>query len=45
VVAEFLAGHADARRVSIALPENSQGQLLPDAQHDGFFYALLHKIA
>jgi 16S rRNA (cytosine967-C5)-methyltransferase len=43
VVAAFLAQQADAHRLQILLPENSGGQLLPDAQHDGFFYALLHK--
>lgn len=44
-VAQFLADHKDARRLPITLPENSQGQLLPNKQHDGFFYALLHKAA
>lgn len=43
VVAAFLAQRPDARRLSLALPDD--GQLLPDDQHDGFFYALLHKIA
>lgn len=43
VVAAFLSQHPDARRLPIALPDN--GQLLPDDQHDGFFYALLHKTA
>ncbi len=43
VVAAFLAQQPDARRLPVALPENSEGQLLPDDQHDGFFYALLHK--
>lgn len=42
-VAAFLARHADALSVSI------DGQphlcLLPDADHDGFFYALLRKAA
>ncbi|MEO8342597.1 MAG: 16S rRNA (cytosine(967)-C(5))-methyltransferase RsmB [Gallionella sp.] len=41
VVAAFLAQQPDARRLAIALPTN--GQLLPDDQHDGFFYALLQK--
>ncbi len=45
VVASFLAQHPDARRLPAALPDNIQGQLLPDDQHDGFFYALLQKIA
>jgi len=45
VVGLFLAQHTDARRLPVALPDNLQGQLLPDHQHDGFFYALLQKIA
>ena len=43
LVARFLVDHNDARRLPIVLPDNSQGQLLPSEQHDGFFYALLHK--
>ena len=43
LVARFLAEHDDARRLPIVLPDNSRGQLLPNEQHDGFFYALLHK--
>ena len=27
----------------ITLPGGSNGQLLPNDEHDGFFYALLHK--
>ncbi len=45
VIAAFLAQQPDARRLPVALPEQSGGQLLPDDQHDGFFYALLQKIA
>jgi 16S rRNA (cytosine967-C5)-methyltransferase len=45
VVSEFLAQQPDARRLPIILPDQSEGQLLPDDQHDGFFYALLHKTA
>ena len=43
-VQAFLARHVqDAERCS--LPESlSDGSLLPDAEHDGFFYALLRKI-
>ncbi|QDQ27178.1 16S rRNA (cytosine(967)-C(5))-methyltransferase RsmB [Chitinimonas arctica] len=42
-VAEFLRRHPDARQLPLpaALPVN--GQLLPNDQHDGFFYALLAK--
>ena len=43
VIAAFLAQQSDARRMPITLPNHSEGQLLPNDQHDGFFYALLHK--
>lgn len=47
-VEAFLARHADARPVSLMLPADGttqiEGQLIPDAAHDGFFYALLEKI-
>ena len=46
-IEDFLARHADAQRVALngvvstmGIPE---GQLLPDNEHDGFFYALLQK--
>jgi 16S rRNA (cytosine967-C5)-methyltransferase len=42
IVAAFLAQQPDARRLAITLPTN--GQLFPDDQHDGFFYALLQKV-
>jgi 16S rRNA (cytosine967-C5)-methyltransferase len=45
VVAAFLAHQPDARRLSITLPDDIDGQLLPNSQHDGFFYALLQKFA
>jgi 16S rRNA (cytosine967-C5)-methyltransferase len=45
VIATFLTQQPDAQRVPITLPEHSEGQLLPNDQHDGFFYALLHKAA
>jgi 16S rRNA (cytosine967-C5)-methyltransferase len=45
VVALFLAQHRDALRIPVALPGDIEGQLLPDDQHDGFYYALLQKIA
>lgn len=38
----FLAERADARQ--LPLPGDQGGQLLPCADHDGFFYALLEKI-
>jgi 16S rRNA (cytosine967-C5)-methyltransferase len=46
-VQQFLQRHEDAERLSLAAadndPELPAGQLLPDPQHDGFFYALLEK--
>ncbi len=46
-IAEFLARHSDARRLPlggvITLDGIPDGQLLPDSEHDGFFYALLQK--
>ncbi len=47
-IEDFLACHADARRLTLseAISTNGipEGQLLPDNEHDGFFYALLQKI-
>jgi len=43
VIEAFLAQQPDARRLPIALPGDTEGRLLPNDQHDGFFYALLHK--
>lgn len=43
VVASFLEQHPEARRLPIYLPGYIDGQLLPDDEHDGFFYALLQK--
>lgn len=40
-VASFIERHADARPLPIA--SAADGQLIPDTQHDGFFYALLSK--
>jgi 16S rRNA (cytosine967-C5)-methyltransferase len=41
VVEAFLARRPGARRPP--LPDVGDGQLLPDAGHDGFFYAALEK--
>jgi 16S rRNA (cytosine967-C5)-methyltransferase len=41
VIDAFLARRDDARR--LLLPGLGDGQLLPDDEHDGFFYALLEK--
>lgn len=45
VIEAFLARNQGARRLPLAgsPPELEGGQLLPDARHDGFFYALLEK--
>lgn len=41
VTEAFAARHTDARRLPV--PDLDLGQLLPDAEHDGFFYALVEK--
>jgi 16S rRNA (cytosine967-C5)-methyltransferase len=45
VVTRFLAAHGDADQEAINMQfvNDPPGQLLPCEQHDGFFYALLHK--
>ncbi|MCE5182315.1 MAG: 16S rRNA (cytosine(967)-C(5))-methyltransferase RsmB [Betaproteobacteria bacterium] len=42
-VAHFLARHEDARYLPPPLPEAENGQLIPNQQHDGFYYGLLYK--
>jgi 16S rRNA (cytosine967-C5)-methyltransferase len=46
-IARFLERHRDAARLALPAVDNDAelpaGQLLPDEQHDGFFYALLRK--
>lgn len=42
-VEAFLSQHSDARQLPLIQTEMIEGQLLPDFQHDGFFYALLQK--
>jgi 16S rRNA (cytosine967-C5)-methyltransferase len=42
-IGEFLKRHNDARRLPLSAPDLNDGQLLPDDQHDGFFYAVLYK--
>jgi 16S rRNA (cytosine967-C5)-methyltransferase len=45
---DFLSRHADARRLTLSEMISTDGipdgQLVPDNEHDGFFYALLQKI-
>ena len=43
VIHEFLKQHEDAQPLPLSAPGLNEGQLLPDNQHDGFFYALLLK--
>jgi 16S rRNA (cytosine967-C5)-methyltransferase len=43
VIEGFISRHGDARQIGIAALDMSNGQLLPNDQHDGFFYALLQK--
>ena len=45
VIAAFLAQHDDAMRIDLSVPGMIDWQLLPNEEHDGFFYALLHKQA
>lgn len=42
-IERFLSEHPDSRRLPLADAETADGQLLPNDQHDGFFYALLAK--
>jgi len=43
VIDAFIARQAGARRLS--LPDGGEAQWLPNAEHDGFFYALIEKAA
>lgn len=43
VITAFLKDHSNAVQLPLTLSEMISGQLLPNDQHDGFFYALLHK--
>ena len=45
VIDEFRQQHDDARSIPLSIENMNEGQLLPDDQHDGFYYALLHKSA
>ena len=42
-IEKFLLQHSDAHQIPLEQAGMIEGQLLPDLQHDGFFYALLHK--
>ena len=43
VIEAFLSRHKDAEQVTISAHDLNNGQLLPNDQHDGFFYAVLQK--
>lgn len=43
VIDEFMRRQPDARLLPV--PGTEKGQILPNDQHDGFYYALLHKQA
>lgn len=45
VIDKFLAEHVDGRQLPLSAPNLNRGQISPDDQHDGFFYALLQKHA
>ena len=45
VIDTFLSQHRDAERIALPETDIQDGQLLPNDEHDGFFYALLHKQA
>ena len=45
IIKVFLARHSEACRLQVILPEDKEGKLLPNDEHDGFFYALLQKKA
>lgn len=45
VVAAFLARHEEAAQIGLSLSGIMNGQLLPNGEHDGFYYALLQKQA
>ena len=45
VITAFLAQHSDGEWDTLSVPDMTDGQLLPNDEHDGFFYALLHKQA
>jgi 16S rRNA (cytosine967-C5)-methyltransferase len=43
-IQDFLARHDDARLLGLQGPTQADLQLLPDQEHDGFYYALLAKL-
>jgi 16S rRNA (cytosine967-C5)-methyltransferase len=45
VIADFIFRHEDAKQNTVLANDMNNGQLLPNLQHDGFYYALLQKQA
>jgi len=45
VINEFLNQHDDGKQLPLSMPNLNEGQIFPNDQHDGFFYALLQKHA
>ena len=45
VIDEFLNQHNDGKQLPLSIPNLNEGQIFPDDQRDGFFYALLQKHA
>ncbi len=43
LIEQFLQQHSDAQMMPTTEQEIQGGRLLPNNQHDGFYYALLHK--
>lgn len=43
VINEFLKKHDDGKQLPLSMPNLNDGQIFPNDQHDGFFYALLQK--
>lgn len=44
-MAAFAARHGDARRLPTGEGNNNEWQLIPNVEHDGFYYALLEKLS
>ena len=43
VISKFLSQQTNAKQLPLEIPGMTRGQLLPNTQHDGFYYALLQK--
>jgi len=43
-IAAFLSCHGDVSPLPVSLPDAPDGQIVPDDQHDGFYYAILAKL-